>query len=187
MLMNGNRIVFKCKMSIFKCIVQSLDVFIHCTKGTNTFLNEQLMISNRQICCRERHGAKRFCQMLLLYSVLFYLHLCEYKVQLHRDSASNAINCACVCKDEHQMAHTFRQKNSLVNKTQITKGQFDQEKNSLLVLNENRVLIVQQFQAVSHQSLVSIVCIYMYVCNCACFFSTISTFTFSKCRNAHFS
>lgn len=104
---------------------------------------EQLMISYRQSYCRQRHGAERFCQMFLLYSVLFYLHLCEYKVQLHIDCASDAI--ICVCKDEHQMAHSFRQKISFISKTQVTKGPFHQEKNSLLVLHKKGVLIVSQF------------------------------------------
>lgn len=76
---------------------------------------EQLMIRNRHICCRQWHGAERFSKMHLLDSVLFYLHLCEYEVQLLGESASDAINCASVSKDEHQMAHTFRQKNSFIN------------------------------------------------------------------------
>ncbi len=58
------------KLTSSSFIVWSLDVFIHCTKGTNvSLLKQEWMVSNSHIRCRQRHGAERLYQMHLFDSV----------------------------------------------------------------------------------------------------------------------
>lgn len=128
------------------------------------------MVSNRQICCRQRHGAERFSKMHLLDTVLFYLHLCEYRMQLHGDCASDAINCASVFVKMSTKWPIHSGKRTVSStKPKLQRESFIKKK-SLLALREKRVLIVSNFQAVSHLSSAPSSVGQYCICNSACFF-----------------